>query len=306
MAERPGSPSADRVVAILTLLAEHPTERMTLTRIADRLDQSKPTCLGVLVTLTEAGLLTRDDAKTYGLGPTLLRIGTAAENGVAPLDLIRPHLERLHEVVEASCLLVGGVDDHVVVLDRRGPVAGDDTRDLVGERFPLVPPLGLVNNLWNPDAVLAEWAAREPLVAQAPAPGRLAAIAAGARSAGYVVERVPGTGEIGHGLVARLVSAHLPEQVLRQVLGHLPAVTFAEYEVPGDVREGTGAVSDQAPVVSNVTAPIFDRRGRQRWVLTVVLDRRLSARARRHVTAALTAASRAATDAIGGLDPWRT
>ncbi|MGR7000705.1 helix-turn-helix domain-containing protein [Yinghuangia aomiensis] len=65
------SPSADRVVRILTLLTDHPGERLTLTQIAERLEMSKPTCLGVLASLSSAGLLTRDDAKTCGPRPGL-------------------------------------------------------------------------------------------------------------------------------------------------------------------------------------------------------------------------------------------
>lgn len=295
MAERM-SPSADRVVRILGLLTDHPAERLTLTEIANRLELSKPTCLGVLGSLVAGGLLTRDEDKAYGLGPALLRMGNAAENSVAPLDLMRPHLAHLHEHLGAGCLIVGNVDDDMVVLDRRGTLAEGDARDFVGERFPLVPPLGLVNHLWDPDDVLENWLARDPLVRLAPEPGRLAAVAAGARERGYVLERAGGPGDIGHAVVAQLVSSHLPEAVLRKVCAHLPPTTFREYEVPGE--------EDPRVPVSSMSAPVFDRRGRQRYLFTVVLDRRLSPAEREDAAAALTGAGRAATAAVGGHNPW--
>lgn len=295
MAERM-SPSADRVVLILGLLAEHPTERLTLTGIATRLGLSKPTCLGVLGSLTAGGLLTRDEDKAYGLGPALLRMGNAAENSVAPLDLMRPHLDRLHARLRAGCLIVGNVEDDMVVLDRRGTLSEGDARDFVGERFPLVPPLGLVNHLWNPDGVLEDWLAREPLVRLDPEPERLAAVAAGARERGYVLERAGGPADIGHAVVAQLVSSHLPEPVLRRVCAHLPPTTFREYEVPGE--------EDPRVPVSSMSAPVFDRRGRQRYLFTVVLDRRLSPAEREDAAAAVVGAGRAATEALGGHNPW--
>ncbi|MEU8136996.1 IclR family transcriptional regulator [Streptodolium elevatio] len=297
MAERM-SPSADRVVLILGLLAEHPAERLTLTEIATRLGLSKPTCLGVLGSLTAGGLLTRDEDKAYALGPALLRMGSAAENSVAPLDLMRPYLDGLHGRLRAGCLIVGNVENDMVVLDRRGTLAEGDARDFVGERFPLVPPLGLVNHLWNPDGVLEDWLAREPLVRLDPEPGRLAAVAAGARERGYVVERAGGPTDIGHAVVAQLVSSHLPEPVLRRVCAHLPPTTFREYEVPGE--------EDPRVPVSSISAPVFDRRGRQRYLFTAVLDRKLSPAEREDATAAVVAAGRASTEALGGHNPWDT
>ncbi|MGA4544011.1 IclR family transcriptional regulator [Uniformispora flossi] len=289
------SPSADRVVRILTLLTDHPGERLTLTQIAERLEMSKPTCLGVLASLSSAGLLTRDDAKTYGPGPALLRMGTAAESSVAPLDLIRPHLEALHREA-GSCMLVANIDAHVVVLDRRGVLATGDTRDFVGERFPAAAPLGLVNNLWNPDADLHAWLARTPLVPLAGSPDRVFALAADARQRGYVVECEAGPDDIGHAVIAQLVSSHLPQAVLRKLFRHLPPLTFTEYELPGEEVPNA--------VVRHMTAPIFDHHGRQPYVFTVVVDGTPDPDTRRRIADTLVATTTAATKALGGVNPW--
>ena len=57
-------------MAILDFLASHPHDRFGLSELARRLELSKPTCLGILTTLTEAGYLVRDEQdKTYRLGP---------------------------------------------------------------------------------------------------------------------------------------------------------------------------------------------------------------------------------------------
>ena len=73
--ESPGrtSPPTERVVAILDFLARHPHDRFGLSELARRLDLSKPTCLGIVTTLTESGYLLRDaQDKSYRLGPALI------------------------------------------------------------------------------------------------------------------------------------------------------------------------------------------------------------------------------------------
>ena len=60
------SPPTQRVVAVLDFLAQHPHDRFGLSELARRLDLSKPTCLGIVSTLTEFGYLVRDaQDKTY-------------------------------------------------------------------------------------------------------------------------------------------------------------------------------------------------------------------------------------------------
>ena len=54
------SPPTARVIAVLEFLARHPHDRFGLSELARRVDLSKPTCLGILTTLTDAGYLVRD------------------------------------------------------------------------------------------------------------------------------------------------------------------------------------------------------------------------------------------------------
>src|SRR5690625_7321263 len=59
------SPPTARVLAVLEFLAAHPGEQFGLSELARRLQVSKPTCLGIVTTLTRTGYLVRDaDAKT--------------------------------------------------------------------------------------------------------------------------------------------------------------------------------------------------------------------------------------------------
>src|SRR5690242_13893127 len=77
------SPPTARVVAVLNFLASHPQEQFGLSELARRLDLSKPTCLGIVTTLAEAGYLVRDAAeKTYRLGPALITLGHTAQESM--------------------------------------------------------------------------------------------------------------------------------------------------------------------------------------------------------------------------------
>src|SRR3954452_25523721 len=70
------SPPTERVVRILDFLAGRPEERFGLSDLARRLGLSKPTCLGIVTSLTDAGYLVRDAGdKTYRLGPSLITLG---------------------------------------------------------------------------------------------------------------------------------------------------------------------------------------------------------------------------------------
>ena len=49
------SPPTERVVAVLDFLARHPHGRFGVSELARRLGLSKPTCLGLVTTLTDPG-----------------------------------------------------------------------------------------------------------------------------------------------------------------------------------------------------------------------------------------------------------
>ncbi len=68
-------PAADRTVAVVRLLAEHPNQRFTLSELCRRTDMSKATAHGLLGALCEHGWLWRDPgAKTYSIGAGLVTV----------------------------------------------------------------------------------------------------------------------------------------------------------------------------------------------------------------------------------------
>jgi DNA-binding IclR family transcriptional regulator len=290
------SPPTERVAQVLTLLAEHTGDPMTLAVISDRLGLSRPTCLGILTTLCDTGFVHRTPEKTYRLGPMLLRIGRAAELGTAPLDLLLPHLHALHQELGLGCLLTAMKDGHIVVIGRAGAVPLGDSRDLVGERFPAVPPLGLAEMLWNGDQALDAWLDQPPLVPVV-APDRVfRRLVGAARRAGHLVEHLSGEPASRNDVLANLVTSGLPEPVVATLQAYLP---------PADWSDFTAEPPSGPADIATIHAPVHDRRGIQQYSLDVLVHRR---RVPADVCAtwigAVVRTARAATAAIGGRNPW--
>ncbi|WP_436775175.1 IclR family transcriptional regulator [Yinghuangia sp. YIM S09857] len=296
MAERQ-SPPTERVVQVLNLFADYPDRRWTLTGAAEALGLTKATCLGILGVLTDAGFVTRDAAKSYGLGPALLRVGWAAETGLASLDIVRPHMARLHERLGLACVLVSVHEEHLIVVDRLGTTGPGDQRDLVGNRFPFAPPLGLINVAWADDRVVDAWLAREPLMPLGAGEDATRELIKAARASGYMVERRIGRAATPNIVLANLVASDLPRPVVEEMIGHLPPADWSEYlpELPAD---------DEEIAVWCLSAPIRDRRGSQRYTLTVLADTAaVRAGTCREWAAELMATTRAASAALGGRTP---
>src|ERR1700760_3658512 len=100
------SPPTERVVAILDFLAERPHDRFGLSELARRLDLSKPTCLGIVTTLSNSGYLVRDaQDKTYRLGPRLISLGHTAQESMRVNPTAREELRRLSAAYDTTAAL---------------------------------------------------------------------------------------------------------------------------------------------------------------------------------------------------------
>ncbi|MYV99620.1 helix-turn-helix domain-containing protein, partial [Streptomyces sp. SID3343] len=248
------SPPTQRVTQVLNLLAEHPRVPLSLAAIAERLDLSKPTCLGILTTLTETGFAHRTEDKTYRLGPALTRIGRAAEGGVAPLDVLLPHVQALHRDLGLSCLLTALRDGDIVVVGRAGSIAAG-RRDLLGERFPAVPPLGLPELLWSGDQVLDTWLEQPPLLPVVARRSALRRLVREARGSGFLIERLVDAPAARNDVLAGLVTSGMSDSIIATLRGYLPDADWEEY---------TAAVPDGTVDVATIHAPVHDHRGNQR------------------------------------------
>jgi DNA-binding IclR family transcriptional regulator len=150
-----------RVVSILNFLAEHPTERLTLTEIMRALNISPATCHLVLSGLVEVGFVHRGMDKTYVLGRSLARIGQVAASSLSELEIAGPEMRALADKYDVICAAIyregytSFTKDRAISLSHVGwPLSMPD------RKIPLDPPLGSVFFAWESDEVTDKWLER--------------------------------------------------------------------------------------------------------------------------------------------------
>ncbi|CRZ19012.1 IclR family transcriptional regulator [Mycolicibacterium neworleansense] len=295
------SPPTARVVAILDFLSRHPQERFGLSELTRRVGLSKPTCLGILTTLTESGYLVRETAdngkdKSYRLGPALIALGHMAQESMRVNPSARAELLALSATFDTSVGLSAVVDDRITVLELVGPV-GRDPGVRVGESYPFAPPVGLMFVLWDDEALRA-WLAKAPTVPLRTESARLHRVIENCRADGYLVERLTPGGRRLYALMAGM-SSNLPDE-LRALLSELVS-DIGERVYLAD--EGPGGPTPHD--ISVISAPVFDHYQRQIMAAslhigTALTDKEITERAR-----ALVATADALTRQLGGTKPQR-
>lgn len=256
------SPPTERVVAILDFLARHPHDRFGLSDLVRRLGLSKPTCLGILTTLTESGYLVRDAVdKRYGLGPQLISLGHTAQESMRVDPSAREELRRLSVAHDTTAALSAVIDDRITLLELVGP---SDVGVRVGQSYPFAPPVGLMFVLWD-DHALRDWLAKEPTIPLRTDSGRLDRVIAQCRSTGYLVERLTPGGRRLYALMAGM-SDTLPQE-LQALLGEMVSDIGERVYLPA------GGTARQRTDISVISAPVFDHHHRQAMVVSLRIGR---------------------------------
>ncbi|KRD13833.1 ArsR family transcriptional regulator [Mycobacterium sp. Root265] len=265
------SPPTERVIAVLAFLARHPHDRFGLSELARRVELSKPTCLGILTALTEAGYLVRDAGetgrdKTYRLGPTLITLGHIAQESLRVSPSARDELRRLSEAYGATAALSGVVDDRITLLELVAP-PGTPATVRVGQSYPFAPPVGLMFVLWDERAV-RDWLHKEPTIPLRTDTERFERVITECRASGYLVERLTPGGRRLYALMAGM-SNTLPDE-LRALLGELVSDIGERVYLRGE--DGPEGRHD----ISVIAAPVFDHHQRQVMVVSLQIGHALT------------------------------
>jgi DNA-binding IclR family transcriptional regulator len=283
MADR-ASPPTERVVAVLDFLAEHPHDRFGLSELARRLGLSKPTCLGIVTTLTESRYLVRDGLdKTYRLGPKLISLGHTAQESMRVNPAAREELRRLSTTFDTTAALSAVIDDRITLLELFGPPGADvgasegrtgATRETVrvGQSYPFAPPVGLMFVLWD-DEALRTWLAKEPTIPLRTDTERLDRVVAECRTAGYLVERLTPGGRRLYTLMAGM-STTLPQE-LQALLGEMVSDVGERVYLRSE-RNTDGRRRSARTDISVISAPVFDHHRRQVMVVSLQIGRGLT------------------------------
>jgi DNA-binding IclR family transcriptional regulator len=290
------SPPTVRVVAILDFLARHPHDRFGVSELARRLGLSKPTCLGIVTTLTDSDYLVRDSQdKTYRLGPALISLGHTAQESLRVDPAARAELRRLSAISGTTAALSAVIDDRITVLELVGP-PGADVGVRVGQSYPFAPPVGLMFVLWD-DVALRGWLAKEPTIPSQTDGERLDRVVAECRRTGYLVERLTPGGRRLYALMAGM-SSRLPDE-----LGALLGELIADIGERVYLRTETPTGSRQRFDISVISAPVFDHHQRQVMVVSLQIGRALTDAEIAKSARALTATADVLTRRLGGVKP---
>lgn len=288
------SPPTDRVVRILDFLAGRPAERFGVSDLARRVGLSKPTCLGIVTSLAEAGYLVRDPAdKTYRLGPSLITLGHKAQESLRVSPAAREQLRRLSDRFGATAALSAVVDDRITLLDLVAPPGANPGVE-VGQSYPFAPPVGLMFVLWDEEAE-RNWLARQPSLPLRTDLALLGRVTARCRADGYLVERLTPGGRRLYSLMAGMPT-NLPDE-LRALLGELVS-DIGERVYLRDASSGRKRID-----ISVISAPVFDHYRRQVMVTSMHIGKALTDNEITMQARAVVEAADAVTAHLGGEKP---
>jgi DNA-binding IclR family transcriptional regulator len=150
-----------RVMDVLNFLAAHPTEAFSLAEIARHVDLSNGSAHRLLTTLAAGQFLFRNERhRTYSLGLAMVAIGQAAIEKHRGIDVARREVARLAVELDVQCSANAVVDGEILVLVKEGTSHSHLGLTRVGERRPLVPPVGLCHVAWSGEAAIDAYVAR--------------------------------------------------------------------------------------------------------------------------------------------------
>jgi DNA-binding IclR family transcriptional regulator len=292
------SPPTRRVVALLDHVTAHPGERFGLSQLSRALQISKPTCLGIVTTLTEAGWLDCDTrTRSYGVGPALVAAGRLARRVIPGADVAERHLAELARRFEAPCTASAVVGSEIVVLTSvRGDGRGDGAT--AGSRYPFAPPVGLMYLLWDSDEAFERWLRIRPMLPVVLDHAHLRQVVAECRERGYLVEGLTEVGARLHTLMAGVAAYDLPDEV-RGLVGEMVS-TLGERVYLGAELTARGKHPTHL-----LAAPTYGRDGRQEMVLTLYVGAAITGAEISRRGRALMATAAAVTADVGGVPPQR-
>jgi DNA-binding IclR family transcriptional regulator len=142
-----------RVIDVLNFLAAHPTDAFTLAEISAHVGMSGASAYRVLRTLEGGSYLSRHPKhKTYTLGMAPVAIGQAALERHRGIEIARREIARLAAELNLRLDVDAIVEDEMILLAKEGAPQSPTGMQRVGERIPLIAPVGMCMMAWSDDA----------------------------------------------------------------------------------------------------------------------------------------------------------
>ncbi|MFV8166898.1 helix-turn-helix domain-containing protein [Mycobacterium sp. 134] len=180
------SPPTTRVVDIVELLLQRPTEPPTLAEICRELDVSRSTGHAIMHTLCARQWVSRDPLSgRFSLGPALSGLG--GPDGM-PSRSLREPLQRMCASLGMP-MCISALHDRTIVVVESAAAPGTRAPVPAGVRLPFVAPFGREFVAWAPVSERADWLAATGSVNQA-FRRRISQVLDEIRVRGYGVERL--------------------------------------------------------------------------------------------------------------------
>jgi DNA-binding IclR family transcriptional regulator len=246
--------SASRAVGVLNFLAAHPTEGFTLSDIASRLGINPGSAHALLAVLMDAGYLDRDPRlRTFRLGPAVVALGAAALDAHPGIDVARDAARQLARETGLEVAVTAPAGDHIVFLAKAGEPSARGVPVHIGQRVPMIPPVG---------SVFVAWGDAEAWLAQAHDPDRLREVLETVRRRGYSVAlEAEARQRLGHAL--NDLAANPSDDELKSRVGRLvSALSERRYQLQQ-------LKTDRRYEVSMIAAPIFGPAGQAALAITL-------------------------------------
>ncbi len=261
-ASTPKSPPTRRAMNVLDALAAS-TTGLSSAALARQCGISTSTCALILGELEHGGWVARYDDRRYGLGSGLFGLVRGLRNQFPLLEQGRTALVNLHESLAAGCSMSRIDDDHLTVIDAVGH--GSDGEHVVGQRFPIDPPFGLVAMAWRDDAAVDRWLRGiTPRLTQADI-DQYGQVLADVRARGYGAWRFDDAHASLHDRVAGILASLEPTAaVARQLTKLMTMVTL---------RSITRTLETDLLATEFVVLPIFGPTGQPEYQIEIHVSR---------------------------------
>jgi DNA-binding IclR family transcriptional regulator len=291
------SPSAGRTLQLLETLAADPSRRFSLTDLRRTLGFSQGTIYALLTTLKRAGYVRRDPVdRLYSLGPAILPVGDAARRAYPIVDQALGPMQEVADDLDTECHAGMRVSDQILVVARLGPAQPLGVGVRVGERYPLVPPIGAAFVAWESPAAVEEYLARAAPDLNQDERDRHRRGLAAVRKRGYSIHADDGPWREMNELVGRRNTGAGADELdgtvrtLARELGHHRYLVV-------DLED----IATEAWI--ELSAPVFDAEGAVALTVGVSSIPELVATPVEEVAARVVAATRAITRTVGGRPP---
>lgn len=146
---------------IIDFLAAFPAKAFTLSEIARAAKINVASCHAILGALARRGYVMRSASeKTYGLGPALVAVGQAAAVNHPLIVRAQNAARDLARDLGLPVLLTTLAGDDILAVAAVAAPSGRRPSMRVGERLPLVPPIGAPFLAWSSQDAIEAWIAR--------------------------------------------------------------------------------------------------------------------------------------------------